>query len=52
MKPQFNKMWLLIVIVIIGNIIIFYFMSRKLENYVEASVERERILEGLEFAYE
>lgn len=38
MKPQFNKTWLLIVLVIIGNIAIFYFMSQKLENFVTEKV--------------
>ena len=34
MKPQFNRTWLLITLVIIVNIIIFNFMSKKLESYV------------------
>ncbi|KKP91434.1 MAG: hypothetical protein US04_C0001G0470 [Candidatus Nomurabacteria bacterium GW2011_GWD2_36_14] len=34
MKPQFNKTWLLITLVIIVNIIIFNFMSKKLESVV------------------
>ena len=34
MKPQFNKTWLLIVVVIVANIIIFNFMSKKLESVV------------------
>ncbi len=38
MKPQFNKTWLLVVLVIIANIIIFKFMSKKLESFVENNV--------------
>ncbi len=34
MKPQFNKTWLVISVVIIFNIVLFYFMSQKLESYV------------------
>ena len=34
MKPQFNKTWLVISLVIIANITIFYFMSKRLESYV------------------
>jgi hypothetical protein len=38
MKPQFNKTWLIIAVIVIGNIIIFSFMSRKLESYVADSM--------------
>lgn len=34
MKPKINKTWLLIALVIIGNIIIFRLMSKKLEVVV------------------
>ncbi|NVN96715.1 hypothetical protein HXX01_00470 [Candidatus Nomurabacteria bacterium] len=34
MKPTFNKIWIIIAFVIIGNIILFYFLSRKMEGYV------------------
>ncbi len=34
MKTQFNKTWLIISVVIIFNIFVFSFMSKKLESYV------------------
>lgn len=34
MKPQFNKTWLIITLIIVGNIIIFNAMSKKLESVV------------------
>lgn len=39
MKPQFNKTWLWIAVIIIGNILIFSFLSKKLESYVAQSME-------------
>lgn len=43
MKPQFNKTWLLIVVVIVVNIIIFNFMSKKLESYVASTMEDKSV---------
>jgi hypothetical protein len=47
MKPQFNKTWLIIALVIIGNIALFYFMSQKLESYVADSMIEHNELKGL-----
>lgn len=38
MKPQFNKTWLWISSIIILNVVIFYFMSQKLESFVAQNV--------------
>ena len=43
MKPQFNKSWLWIAIIIIGNITIFYFASKKLETFMVGSVEKSNM---------
>ena len=45
MKPQFNKTWLVISIIIIGNIAIFYFMSQRLESYVADSMIEHTIID-------
>ena len=34
MKPMFNKTWLIVSIMIIFNIAVFSFLSKKLEVYV------------------
>lgn len=47
MKPQFNKTWLWISIIIIGNIVIFSFMSKKLESYVANNVATSNIVDGI-----
>jgi len=38
MKLSFNKYWIFMALCIIGNIIIFTFMSDKLETYVTDSI--------------
>lgn len=47
MKPQFNKTWLVIAIVIIGNIGLFYFMSQRLESYVADSMIEHTQIPGI-----
>jgi len=47
MKPQFNKTWLVISLVIIGNIAIFYFMSQKLESFVSDSMIEHTEIKGI-----
>jgi len=43
-KPTFNKIWLIVALVIIGNIILFSALSRKLESYmVDTMVEQHDI---------
>ena len=44
MKPEFNKTWLWIAIIIIFNITVFYFMSSKLEKYVAEKVAKDSIV--------
>lgn len=46
MKTQFNKTWFLISLVIIGNIVIFYFMSQKLESYVVDTMTSKTVVGG------
>lgn len=43
MKPQFNKTWLIIAVIIIGNIIVFSFLSKKLEGFVLVSMESQNL---------
>ena len=38
MKPNFGKYWIFISVAIIANILIFIFLSKKLESYVIDSV--------------
>lgn len=45
MKPEFNKTWLWIAIIIVGNIVIFFFLSKKLEIYVENNMARQTAME-------
>lgn len=47
MKPKFNKMWLLMSVVIIGNILIFSLMSKKLESYVYDKTLSSKMIEGV-----
>lgn len=47
MKPQFNKTWLVIALVIIGNITLFYFMSQKLESYVADTLIEKNEISGI-----
>ncbi|KKP61127.1 MAG: hypothetical protein UR85_C0004G0018 [Candidatus Nomurabacteria bacterium GW2011_GWF2_35_66] len=47
MKPQFNKTWLVIALVIIGNITIFYFMSQSLESYVADNMIEHTQIPGI-----
>lgn len=47
MKPQFNKTWLVIALIIIGNVTIFYFMSQKLESYVADTMIEHTEIAGL-----
>ena len=47
MKPQFNKTWLWISLIIIFNIFVFYFMSERLESYVAQNVANSKIENGL-----
>ncbi len=47
MKPHFNMAWVWIAAIIILNIVIFYFMSKKLESFVEVSVAKSNIEKGL-----
>lgn len=49
MKPKFNASWLWIAVVIIGNIGIFYFMSKKLENYVADSMKDHITVNGYNY---
>ena len=48
MKPQFNKTWLVISVIIIANILIFVFLSNKLESYViDSMVENQEMINGI-----
>lgn len=47
MKPQFNKTWLIIAVIIIGNILIFHFMSQRLESYVADTMIEKDSLKGI-----
>jgi len=48
MKPQFNKSWLWISVIIIGNILIFVFLSNKLESYViDSMVENQEMINSI-----
>ena len=47
MKPTFNKTWLIISLIIIGNIAIFYFMSQKLESYVADTMIENTVIGGV-----
>lgn len=44
MNFTFNKYWLFIAICIIGNILIFTFLSNKLESYVSENITEKKIL--------
>ena len=47
MKPKSNKMWILISVVIVFNIIIFKFMSKKLESYVASTMVDSSTMGGI-----
>jgi len=48
MKPQFNKSWLWISVIIIANILIFVFLSNKLESYViDSMVENQEMINSI-----
>jgi len=47
MKSQFNKTWLLIIIAIIGNIIIFSILSNKLEDFVVQNITNSNTVKGI-----
>ena len=48
MKPQFNKSWFWISIIIIGNILIFIYFSNKLESYVsDTLIQNQEMLNSL-----
>lgn len=48
MKNHFNRTWLIISIIIIGNILIFVFLSNKLESYViDSMVENQEMINGI-----
>ncbi len=47
MKPEFNRTWLLVALVVIVNIGIFYFMSRSLEVYVVDNMSASGSIEGI-----
>jgi len=48
MKPQFNKSWLIISIIIVVNILIFVFLSNKLESYVvDNMVAKQEMINGI-----
>lgn len=47
MKPQFNKSWLIISIIIIANILIFVFLSNKLESYVVDTMAAKQGIEDV-----
>lgn len=41
MKPKFNKTWLWISLATILNILIFYFLSQRLEIYISANTDKQ-----------
>lgn len=45
MKPTFNKVWLIIAVVIMGNIFLFSVLSKKLEGYVVDTMVEEHDIE-------
>ena len=47
MKPEFNKTWLIIATIIIGNIMVFSFLSKKLENYVVVKLDSQDAIDVL-----
>jgi hypothetical protein len=47
MKPTFNKTCLIIAVITIVNIFIFYFASKKLENFVLTNTSKTMIKDGL-----
>jgi len=48
MKSHFNRTWLIISFIIIGNILIFVFLSNKLEGYViDSMVENQEMINGI-----
>lgn len=47
MKPQFNKSWLWIALIIIANIVIFSFMSNKLESYMTDTLIERNTISGI-----
>ncbi len=47
MKPQFNKTWLIVSVMIIFNIVVFSFMSKKLESYVVDSMASSNSVNNL-----
>jgi hypothetical protein len=51
MKPQSNKIWFIIAVIIIGNVAIFYNMSKKLESYVADSMIENTVISGISNSY-
>lgn len=49
MESQFNKSWLWIAIIIIINIIIFMFLSKKLESYVIDTMADANSSNGIQY---
>ncbi len=49
MKPKNNKTWLWISLAIILNILIFRFMSTRLESYISTNTESQGTLEGYNY---
>lgn len=49
MKPKFNKTWLWISLIIIANIVIFSFLSKRLESYISTSTENQGTLDGVKY---
>jgi hypothetical protein len=45
MKSHFNRTWLLISLAIIGNIIVFSFLSKKLESYMINDITQRNEME-------
>ncbi|MFA6386415.1 MAG: hypothetical protein WCW04_01435 [Candidatus Paceibacterota bacterium] len=47
MKPDSYKTWLIISIIIIGNIMVFVMLSKKLENYVVVKMDSQEAIDVL-----
>ncbi|MFA6515263.1 MAG: hypothetical protein WCT42_03310 [Candidatus Paceibacterota bacterium] len=49
MKPTFNKYWILISLIVIMNILVFVFLSKKLESYVADRMIEDQLTSQINF---
>ena len=47
MKPDSYKTWLIISVIIIGNIMVFTMLSKKLENFVVVKMDSQDAIDVL-----